>query len=513
MFASLSKKYYACNPLQSAKTSSPTKAEANFEPEESRTVFPPMSLSTLNPPTGSGKKNDCAPTAKSRTKESNCAYPLLSELGPKKLPTISESEDSKANKSKPLSPQKEVSSPEENEDAFSFGGMLSSSSFSPFGGAGTASVSSSASTAKTGDLTFPTSSISNHSSTHQKDYDKILTDFYQKHNPAKVSEVSSNLAKYKGKEAEMFSKLAQKYNTKNPLEIDTSQEVAQSSGTLGGFASTRPGASKSPSPFTPFTATQTSSPFGSKMDGDKVKSSFSSLGAQASPTLGNASNSPFSLSSRTAPAAPFGGAGFSNNSFGSTSAPGAGSLFGQGSTTFSSSPLGSTRTSTVTSGPSNAKFGGQRPRDILLSFYQTHNPSKLGEVDKTLAKYAGKEELMFLNLARKYNVDPAMFGVHASTASAAPAAGFGCSTAPTLGSQTFPGSGFGTASFGSPTLLGGGTSGSSGTGGSSTTGFGGFSVSSGATFGSLAAGNASPFSGAPSAPFGGASTPFGAARR
>jgi hypothetical protein len=336
-----------------------------------------------------------------------------------------------------------------------------------------------------------------------------------------VSEVSSNLEKYKGKEAEMFSKLAQKYNTKNPLEIDTSQEGAQSSGShgaqssgsLGGFASTRPGAANSPSPFTSFPPTQTSSPFGSKVDGDKLKSPFPSLGAQASTPFGNASKSPFS-SSRTSPAAPFGGAGLSNNSFGSTAAPGAGSLFGQGSTTFSSSPFGSTSTSTVASGPSNATFGGQSPRDILLSFYQAHNPSKLGEVDKTLAKYAGKEELMFLNLARKYNVDPAMFGVNGCNSTATPpAAGFGCSTAQTFGSQTVPGSSFGTASFGSPALLVGGISSSSGSGGSSTSGFGGFSVSSGTTFGSLAAGNASPFPGAPSAPFSGASTPFGAARR
>ena len=121
---------------------------------------------------------------------------------------------------------------------------------------------------------------------------------------------------------------------------------------------------------------------------------------------------------------------------------------------------------------------------------------------------------MFLNLARKYNVDPAMFGVNASNASSAPPAqGFGCSTAPAFGSQTVQLPIFGTPSFGSPAVFGGGVSGGSCNGGSSMAGFGGFSASSGTTFGELAASTASPFSGAPSAPFTGASAPFGAARR
>jgi hypothetical protein len=50
-------------------------------------------------------------------------------------------------------------------------------------------------------------------------------------------------------------------------------------------------------------------------------------------------------------------------------------------------------------------------RDMLLEFYQTHNPTKVNEIDKVLAKYAGKEELMFRTLAEKYNVDPSIFGL------------------------------------------------------------------------------------------------------
>ncbi len=58
--------------------------------------------------------------------------------------------------------------------------------------------------------------------------------------------------------------------------------------------------------------------------------------------------------------------------------------------------------------PPPQEFGG---RDMLLEFYQTHNPTKVNEIDKVLAKYAGKEELMFRTLAEKYNVDPSIFGL------------------------------------------------------------------------------------------------------
>jgi hypothetical protein len=62
---------------------------------------------------------------------------------------------------------------------------------------------------------------SNSSSDHRgQDFEKILTAFYQKHNPSKVAEVNSILKKFKGHEATMFKKLAHKYNTSNPLHQD-----------------------------------------------------------------------------------------------------------------------------------------------------------------------------------------------------------------------------------------------------------------------------------------------------
>ena len=50
-------------------------------------------------------------------------------------------------------------------------------------------------------------------------------------------------------------------------------------------------------------------------------------------------------------------------------------------------------------------------RDKLQEFYQTYNPKKLTEIDKVLEMYAGKGEQLFLNLAKKYNVHPSIFGI------------------------------------------------------------------------------------------------------
>lgn len=70
-----------------------------------------------------------------------------------------------------------------------------------------------------------------------------------------------------------------------------------------------------------------------------------------------------------------------------------------------------------------AKFGGRHPRDMLLDFYHTHNPTKVNEVENILAKYIGNEELMFLNLAKKYNKDPSIFGITTQVPKTAPAFG------------------------------------------------------------------------------------------
>jgi hypothetical protein len=141
-----------------------------------------------------------------------------------------------------------------------------------------------------------------------------------------------------------------------------------------------------------------------------------------------------------------------------------------------------------------------------VSFYETYNPSKIQEVDKNLAKYAGNEHQLFMNLAKKYNVDPAQFGVSAQATP--PAAGFGNSPAPTFGSQQ----GFGAPSFGAAGVLGGGAPTGGGFGSSGGV-FGSTGGSAGvSSFGSLAASSGSAFGLQSNTGFG-SQTPFGAARR
>ena len=54
-------------------------------------------------------------------------------------------------------------------------------------------------------------------------------------------------------------------------------------------------------------------------------------------------------------------------------------------------------------------------REKMIKFYYDHNPSKLDSVDTTLEKYALREEELLKNLAKRYNVDPRVFGVGESS--------------------------------------------------------------------------------------------------
>ena len=59
-------------------------------------------------------------------------------------------------------------------------------------------------------------------------------------------------------------------------------------------------------------------------------------------------------------------------------------------------------------------------KEKLIAFYTEHNPGKLSDVDKTIAKYSGNEMQMFKKLAKKYNVNPAVFGVGSTSSSTTP---------------------------------------------------------------------------------------------
>lgn len=202
------------------------------------------------------------------------------------------------------------------------------------------------------------------------DYNKILTQFYERHNPAKIGSVAATLKKYKGREPEMFEKIAQNYGVESPLEnLAPDTDQAASSTAIQQVAKKDPGAPWSKPPLAP-------SPFASPQASQSVGPSF-------------ASPSPFSSSSsQNQQASPF--------SFGSST---------------SNSPSQFNASLLHQQSPGTASFSGKSARDTLYAFYQQRNPSKLGEVDKLLAKYQRNEEQMFRNLAKKYNLDPSVFGL------------------------------------------------------------------------------------------------------
>ncbi len=69
-------------------------------------------------------------------------------------------------------------------------------------------------------------------------------------------------------------------------------------------------------------------------------------------------------------------------------------------------------------GSKRVKYTGSA-REKLIQFYNDHNKSKLDSVDATLEKYASREEELFKNLAKRYSVDPAVFGAGESSTSTA----------------------------------------------------------------------------------------------
>jgi hypothetical protein len=281
-------------------------------------------------------------------------------------------------------------------------------------------------------------------------YQNILEDFYRRHNPTKLPEVAKTLQRYQGRENEMFEKLAQRYNVPNPL--------ARAAGTSTALSATPEKSAPSP-----FTMAQTSSPFGAPF-ASPSPSPFSAVGQSTS-------TSPFGTAPTTASPSPFGGlapapATFASSSLTSSAPTVSASPFGATPTPGAAAPLAPTPFSQAAPSPfaspppaaSSSAFGGVlggggtfssgSARDRLVSFYRQHNPSKVEEVDKLLTKYQGNEEQLFRNLAKRYNLDPAVFGLPST-----PSLG---STPPPPSHPTQPAPSFGGGSpgFGQPSALG-----------------------------------------------------------
>ncbi|KAF1334260.1 Nuclear pore complex protein, partial [Globisporangium splendens] len=261
------------------------------------------------------------------------------------------------------------------------------------------------------------------------DYRQKLVDFYTKHNPGKLGDVDSTLAKYKGNEEKLFQNLAIKYKT------------------------TVPGVPSSPA-IQPAKPSAASSPFGNA-------GSFSSIGTSGSapsttPSFGATNPVGFGAKAAAAPSqSPFGTtaqtSGFGNT--GGVQQPAFGTTVTLGSGGFGKFQAGGASTGTGF-GSSNqfgatGVFGAQannQHRERLVKFYQQHNPEKLKDVDSTLEKYKGQEAKLFAMLEQKYLGKPTApaFGV-AST----PSFGGGFGASATLGATSA------TPAFGSASALGG----------------------------------------------------------
>lgn len=420
----------------------------------------------------------------------------------------------------------------------------------------------------------------------KSDWLALLQLYLSVYNPSRIGQAESMIDKYKGKERQMFKAFAAKWYACDPTDDSTKSENApKSTVTVQPKISSTP----APAPAVPAPAAPTASfGFGSGLASSLpsvggTKPSFGASGTTESkpptgfgtsaapapspfgsaPSSGTAAPSPFGSTPAPATSSPFGSSS-SSNAFGSTPAAASASPFGAssgtntfGSTAFgaaapSPSPFGNATSGSTfgqpapapspspfgqTSAPpapsaaagANSKFGGRNPRDMLYEFYKTYNPTKVNEVDKLMAKYAGNEEQLFSNLAKKYNKDPSIFGISATQTPTNTTPAFG-SPAP-LGGASMTGAGFGTTSpFGGAPSSTASAFGSSAGGGFGSSGGGGFAAAAagGASFGSLASSSGGGFGAAAAAPstgfggfggaaapattFGGAS-PFGAARR
>ena len=395
-----------------------------------------------------------------------------------------------------------------------------------------------------------------------KDIDKtdwlvLLKLYLRVYNPSRVGQAEDMINKYKGKERQMFKAFAAKWYACDPMDSSKASDSTTKSPVPSQPTASTTSASSAPAPTTTFgfaggvasslpdvgakpafgsSGTSESKPTFGASSANETKPAFGSSGA-----FGSSAPAPSPFGTTPAPVAnsPFGSTS-GNNAFGSTSAFGSapsqspfgssagGSTFGQ--TAPAQSPFGQTTvpgpspfgqnpaTPAPAPGAAAAKFGGRNPRDLLLQFYQTNNPTKVNEIDKVLAKYAGNEEQLFVNLAKKYNKDPSIFGI---ATQAQPNA------TPTFGSPApLGGGGFGAASTfgGTPAASTASGFGSSTGGGFGASSGGGFAAAAqgGSTFGSLAASTGGGFGGTTSSGFGGAAasggfgggpSPFGAARR
>ncbi|CAE8679398.1 unnamed protein product [Polarella glacialis] len=359
-------------------------------------------------------------------------------------------------------------------------------------------------------------------------YKDRMVRIYQQHNPGKVGEIDSLMAKYVGQEHVMYLKICAKYKVQPEVEIKAGAAAAAApaaGGLFGAPAAAAPAFGSAPSGggglfgaapcgggaslfgAPSAAAPQTGGPFGAPASSGGAFGAPAAGGMFGAPAAGGTFGAPAAGGAFGAPAAggmfgaPAAGGAFgapaAGGMFGApAAAPAAGGMFGQAA---AASPFGGA----VQSSP----FGASAPaagvpglldecRARVNAIYQQFNPGKLGEVETLLAKYRGKEQELYFKVCKKYNINPPPPLASAAAAPQAPVGGggfFGAQAAPAP--SAFGGGG----GFGQPQAPGGAFGAPAAAG----QGFGG------SPFGAPAVGGA--FGGASASPFGGGAAPaFGA---
>ncbi|CAE7588924.1 unnamed protein product [Symbiodinium sp. CCMP2592] len=175
-------------------------------------------------------------------------------------------------------------------------------------------------------------------------YKERMIKIYQQHNPSKLNEIDTLMAKYVGNEHVMYLKICNKYKVQPEPEI----KPAAAGSALGAPAA----------------------------------SANSGGGLFGSTGLGSALGAPAASASS--------GGGLFGSAGASSQAASSGGLFG--------APSAASAT-----GPVDVK---QAYRERMIKIYQQHNPSKVSEIDSLMGKYVGQEHTMYLKICKKYNVQP-----------------------------------------------------------------------------------------------------------
>ena len=254
-----------------------------------------------------------------------------------------------------------------------------------------------------------------------------VVEIYQKCNPTKLAEVDKLLAKYAGKEAELVLRLQKKYAAQLGSPAAASPFGQTAAPAASPFGQT-PAPAAAASPFarstpaaaaSPFGTTQTPAPAASPFGQTPAASPFGGSAPAPAPFGGSAFGSPSTLGAGAAGTSAFG----STSSLGAGAAPAFGSAVEPGRRAGLRDQLGL------------RGRGRRRARSKVVEIYQKCNPTKLGEVDKLLAKYAGREAELVARLQKKY------------------AAQLGGGAAPAFGQPAALGGG---SAFGATSTLGGG---------------------------------------------------------